>query len=34
MNDVAQVAPKLANVLRPVLAKGLVARYERDGLLN
>jgi lysophospholipase L1-like esterase len=34
MNDVAQIAPKLANVLRPMLTKGLVARYERDGLLN
>jgi hypothetical protein len=33
MNDVAQIAPKLANVLRPMLAKGMVARYERDGRL-
>jgi len=33
MNDVAQIAPRLANALRPMLAKGLVNRYERDGLL-
>ena len=33
MNDVAQIAPKLANALRPMLAKGLVARYQYSGLL-
>ena len=30
MNDVSQIAPKIAKQLRPILYKSVLARYERE----